>query len=436
MDWMFSGNYFKIFFNNRMQYSMMMSLADKFFSYEIKKWNNELRTFEYITIRRYWFDPEQNSFTTYRGLAVRAKKILEKIGYTIKPVYRELAPDWAEAWFLRKYQFEALREIIKQIQLQGASTLQCATGGGKTEVAVALHKVLKPKKTFFLSLNTDLLIQARDRFRKYGVDAGLVNKDYFEIDREVVCCTVQTLYRAIRTYETYTYEGGEEVNEEVKHLLEETNVKDKLKLYETYRKAELIILDECQHVPARTVWYTSMSNPNALRLALSATPWREAWGLTLRPPHDGRDLDIYACYGDIIPRRITSSELIEQGYLVPVKIYFAHYFPPYAKEFEGRRGSAWLYNKVKKAVFSDPVRNRKIAELATKVPKPFMILVKEITHGEKIAQECRRLGLKVAFLYGEVNPDIRARIFNMVRRAQIDGIVCTTLADRATPAPA
>ncbi|MCS7387085.1 MAG: helicase-related protein [archaeon GB-1867-005] len=285
--------------------------------------------------------------------------------------------------------------------------------------------MLKPGKTFFLSLNTDLLIQARDRFRKYGVEAGLVNKDYFQIDRNVVCCTVQTLYRAIRTYEAYEY-PEESLDEEVKYLLEETDVEDKLKLYETYRKADLVIMDECQHVPARTVWYTSMSNPNALRLALSATPWRD----------DGRDLDIYACYGDMVPRRILSSELIEKGYLVPVKIYFAHYFPKYAKDFEGKRGGPWLFNKVKKAVFQDPIRNQLIARIAYKAPKPFMILVKEIKHGELIEKECKKLGLKVAFLYGQVDPDIRALMFDLVRREKIDGIIATTLADEGLDLPA
>lgn len=257
------------------------------------------------------------------------------------------------------------------------------------------------------------------------MEAGLVNKDYFQIDRNVVCCTVQTLYRAIRTYEAYEY-PEESLDEEVKYLLEETDVEDKLKLYETYRKADLVIMDECQHVPARTVWYTSMSNPNALRLALSATPWRD----------DGRDLDIYACYGDMVPRRILSSELIEKGYLVPVKIYFAHYFPKYAKDFEGKRGGPWLFNKVKKAVFQDPIRNQLIARIAYKAPKPFMILVKEIKHGELIEKECKKLGLKVAFLYGQVDPDIRALMFDLVRREKIDGIIATTLADEGLDLPA
>ncbi|RLI44942.1 hypothetical protein DRO69_06215 [Candidatus Bathyarchaeota archaeon] len=292
MKAVFHGNYVTVFLDDLAKYEALKMFSNKYFAYELKKWNPDIKAYEYIMIRRYWFNPSRLSFTTFRGLTVRVKRIAEnlKMG-RVEAKYRELDYDLYEAKFLRKYQLEALISILKQLEFQGAATLQACTGNlprgeslpintpgqarsGKTEVAVALHKVLKPRKTFFLSLNTDLLIQAKQRFKKYGEEAGLVNKDYFQIDRNVVCCTVQTLYRAIRTYEAYEY-PEESLDEEVRHLLEETDVEDKLKLYETYRKADLVIMDECQHVPARTVWYTSMANPNALRLALSATPWRD-----------------------------------------------------------------------------------------------------------------------------------------------------------------
>lgn len=421
----FHGNYFTVRFDSFLQYDLMMRFADRYFAYELRRWNREKKAYEYVMYRRYWFNPEKQEFTTYRGLAVRVKKILEttKTG-KINMKYVEAEPDFSKVVFLRKYQLEALKSILSQIEFQGSATLQACTGSGKTEVAVALHKVIEPEKTFFLSLNTDLLIQARNRFRKYNVEAGLVNKDHFEIDRQVVCCTVQTLYRAIKTYETHSYEE-EKVNEEIKHLLEETEVEDKKKLYETYKEAELVIMDECQHVPSRTVWYSSMANEYALRFAMSATPWRD----------DGRDLDIYACYGDRVSRVILSSELISLGYLVPVRIYFAHYFPSYSGRFKHVRGGPWVYNAVKKMVYMDSLRNRKIAELAYKSPKPFMILVREIKHGEAVAEECRRLGLRTAFLYGEVNPDLRSQVFNMVRNREIDGLVCTTLADEGLDLP-
>ena len=737
MKAVFHGNYVTVFLDDLAKYEALKMFSNKYFAYELKKWNPDIKAYEYIMIRRYWFNPSKLSFTTFRGLTVRVKRIAEnlKMG-RVEAKYRELDYDLYEAKFLRKYQLEALISILKQLEFQGAATLMATTGcvdpktivitkegaktisevkegeevlafdfmqerivfakvlkkwkvrhreaivietekrrikctpehrfwtsrgwveakdlkigdeitalggisetccgdryslfsgnnrwrwnnihqsgltrpklqgtwmetrlgtlsstrnyklirevselvnpkvstikarstrqksskkisrkaqqniipclldtqksrgdteisftilkgkkkagriaskiysiekrkmvkvvegmldatssqkrknerrsrkneeragllirgmenllgveeiklrrerikkiyrevkegqetvfydlttslgnyfangilvhnSGKTEIAVALHKVLKPRKTFFLSLNTDLLIQARDRFRKYGVEAGLVNKDYFQIDREVVCCTAQTLLRAIKKVEKITEKDiwGYDI-EDIR--LEETDVLDAKKLVSEYLKSELVIVDEVHHLPCYTVRTCTMFHPNSLRVGLSATPWRS----------DGFDLEIYAVCGDIVPRRITSSELIELGYLVPVKIYFAHYFPPYAKKYEKMRGGPWLYNKVKKEVYNDNVRNRKIAELATKVPKPFMILVKEISHGEKITEECRRLGLKVAFLYGQVDPDIRAMIFNLVRGAKIDGIICTTLADRASIAPA
>lgn len=299
---------------------------------------------------------------------------------------------------------------------------------GKTEIAVATYIAVKPEKCFFLSLNTDLLIQAKRRFEKYGVSAGIVNKDHFEVDEPVVCCTVQTLFRALDEVEKAgaRYNGNGELDEEVLALLEETPVKDKHELVRQYKNAELVIIDECQHVPARTVWTCAISNTNALRLALSATPWRD----------DGRDLDIYCAMGEPVPRKITSSELIDLGYLVPAEINFVHYRPSWAGYYDRVRGSAQLYMAIKRRLYSDESRNTLIADLAAKAPKPFMCLVKEINHGERLLKAMRAKGLKVMFVYGELNPDQRARIFDMVRAGKLDGIIATTLADEGLDLPA
>ena len=140
-------------------------------------------------------------------------------------------------------------------------------------------------------------------------------------------------------------------------------------------------------------------------------------------------MDIYCAMGDVSPRKITSSELVDRGYLVPAEIYFVHYRPEWAEGFEGGKGSAQLYNKIKRKLYQDEARNILIAKLARKAPKPFMCLVKEVSHGELIVKAMQKEGLKVKFVYGEMNPDERARIFDLVRAGRIDGIIATTLAD-------
>ena len=145
---------------------------------------------------------------------------------------------------------------------------------------------------------------------------------------------------------------------------------------------------------------------------------------------------MFATLGDVVPRKITSSELIREGYLVPARIVFTHYYPKYGGNYVWSKGGRRLYNVIKKRIYGDPVRNRLIASIAKNVPKPFMIIVKEIWHGKLIEKECRKQGLNIRFLHGQINPEIRRKVFDMVRKQQIDGIVVTTLGDEGLDLPA
>jgi len=424
VKYMFRGNFLDIWLDDEEQYRRALYFGEAHLSYTVRRYLPRENTFTEEVVRRYWGYPDSLKLRTFRGLWPRVKRFF---GLEAKP-YCEIDFDEREVKFLRDYQLDALCHILTQMEECGCSSLQAATGAGKTEVAVAVYKTVKPNKCFFLSLNTDLLIQAKQRFQKYGEEAGLINKDHFEVDAPVVCCTVQTLYRALMEAERIEnpYVTDEELDEEVQGLLEETPVQDKLELAKAYREAELVIIDEIQHVPARTVWTCAIANAEALRLGLSATPWRD----------DNRDLDIYCATGEPVPRKITSSELVRRGYLVPAEITFVHYRPPWADKYSWQRGSAQLYMKVKRELYSDPMRNRLIARLAELAPKPFLCLVKEVKHGELLLREMRRKGLNVAFVYGALDPDLRARIFNAIRAGRLDGIIATTLADEGLDLPA
>jgi len=425
IDYSFQGNFLELRFRDEEDYQKGLIFGETQCSYRIRKFNPYTEKFDEEVIRRYWGYRDTLKIRTFRGLFPRAAKFFN---LTPKEPYVLIDFDENEIAFLRDYQKDALYHILNQIEDCGCCSLQAATGAGKTEIAIAAYKAIQPEKCFFLSLNTDLLIQAKERFAKYGVEAGLVNKDHFEVDEPVVCCTVQTLYKALDEVEKAgaRYNGNGELDEEVLALLEETPVKDKHELVRQYKSADLVIIDECQHVPARTVWTCAISNTNALRLALSATPWRD----------DGRDLDIYCAMGEPVSRKITSSELIDLGYLVPAEINFIHYRPSWAGYYDRVRGSAQLYMAIKRRLYSDESRNTLIADLAAKAPKPFMCLVKEINHGERLLKAMQAKGLKVMFVYGELNPDQRARIFDMVRAGKLDGIIATTLADEGLDLPA
>jgi len=415
----FDGNFVRIRSRKHNPSELANLLHDKL-SYYVRKFNPFARRFEHVEIRRYWVF--EDNLTTFRGLVPR---ILE--GFKCSPPTWGIVPknqsSFTRGFQERDYQVKAVNSALKQIETCGCATIQAATGAGKTVMALRVWELLDRPKAFFLSLNSDLLLQAKSFWTRAGyTDLGLVMHGHREFDHNVVFATVQTLFKAIKTVEKVEEynENGEDWISEWKSegiILEEEKLKveEARALVKAYHEASLVIFDEVQHVPARTCWTCSIDNPNSMRLGLSATPWRD----------DGRDLDIYSAVGDVCCR-IWSSDLIERGYLVPAEIYFVHYHPvltdvdPWAK-------NKWL--AIKRAVFRDQYRCEMIAKLIKYSPKPALILVKEIAHGERQKKACQQAGLRTYFVSGLLSPKKREQLLNLGRAGKIDCIVATSLAD-------
>lgn len=403
----FQGNYAVVNYPSTEEYEEAYEVATRKLTYQLEGWD---RNGPYsIQVKRFYEHPERLEIATFRGLLKRLYN--RSLDYGVKADGTLDIP-------LRLYQKESLTAILEQIKQIGEATFQATAGSGKTEVAIAVWASLGKPKTFFLSLNTDLLVQAIQRWNKYGFDAGLVNADNFEIDKNVVCCTIQTLYRAIEKVESNKgkYNGNNGLSDEVKELLEETEVKDAQSLVDAYKSAKLVIFDEVQHCPARTVFGCLYSHPNTVRLGLSATPWRD----------DGRDMDIYAMCGDVVSRKVTSSELIRAGYLLPARVNFV--------EYDGNnRGDSWM--ETKRNVFSDEARCELIARIAKQAEKPVLVLVKEIKHGRLIDDACKVEGLDTYFISGLMNVKKRAKLIELGREKKLEVIIATTLADEGLDWP-
>jgi len=418
----FSGNFAVFIFDDPEGWRRACRVAEEQCCYVVRRWDKYGPRFERVV--RYHAYPEYLAVAVMRGLKIRMERLLGLRPTPYVPLDLKRASASLPSW-LRDYQREVCEWVLAYLKYQGAASVMACAGSGKTEMAIAIWSVLRPRKTFVLSLNTDLCIQFKRRFEKYGFEAGLVNKDHFEIEEPVVCCTVQSLYKALkrvnedRRADKDLWEGLEEVRS--LHEVSLPSAKKKVRrLVEEYKRASLVIIDEVHHVPARTVMYCMLNNPWCLRLGLSATPWRS----------DGRDLDIYAVCGDVVPRQVFSSELIRKGYLVPARIYMLHYRPRYAA-----KASILGWMEVKRLVMTDRRRARLIAELASGLPKPCLILVREILQGRIICEELGRRGLRYSFVYGMVDPDLREKVFDMVRSGEIEVLVATTLADEGLDLP-
>jgi superfamily II DNA or RNA helicase len=157
-----------------------------------------------------------------------------------------------------------------------------ATGAGKTIIASEFIKRNPMRTVLFLAHRDELLTQARDKLKRFGVTAGIVKAGRDKDARPqalVQVAGVQTLYwRGIRT--------------------------DRMDM----PPAQIVFVDEAHHVRARTYQLILEQYPDAIIIGLTATPCRG----------DGRGL------GNTFETMIeapTVAELIKLGLLVPPKIF-------------------------------------------------------------------------------------------------------------------
>jgi len=318
---------------------------------------------------------------------------------------------------LRDYQAAVARSAWAQLRRIGAATVQMATGAGKSYLAGYLaRKLVDAGHAVILSaLTLDLVYQLRDFAARFGATAN------------VHAVTVQTLYRRLSGRGVVEDAESDEDREILRHYADETpGVGDEIASIADRRNVALI-LDEVQHVPARTVRYvaTRVGGGWALRVGLSATPFR----------NDGHDLVIYAVMGEIVEPRISSSYLIERGHAVPVEIRVVRAPEcPGVRECGDARGAEG-YACVRRALAECEPRNKFIVELVRRSERPALVLVRLVSHAERLARMMRRAGLRAAAATGAVKGEERERLFNAIKRGALDAIVATQLADEGLDLP-
>jgi type I restriction enzyme R subunit len=213
------------------------------------------------------------------------------------------------------YQRECIEVLTRGIA-QGRRKLlvEMATGTGKTRVAVALVKRLLDAnaiaRVLFLVDRTTLAKQAEDAFTEHlpGVPTYRVPRtgERLKPEKVLTICTLQTMINEFAKYSAGYF--------------------------------DLIIVDEC-HRSIYGEYRRVLDHFDAVKIGLTATP------LIGRPPDDWDDED-RALVRDTLrffeldapTFRYTLKEAIDEGYLVPYRIYRAQTVKTAAREgFEVRR---------------------------------------------------------------------------------------------------
>lgn len=283
------------------------------------------------------------------------------------------------AQVLRPYQVSAIERVRDAIKL-GAKRIVLAlpTGGGKTSVAadVLSRAQERGSRCFFIAHRQELILQARERLRQWGVEPGLIwAGEPMNLDRLVQVVSLPTLTRRLR-------DGKVKAD------------------------AAVIIVDEAHHATASTYREVIDAHPEAVVLGLTATPTRT----------DGGGLD------EVFERLIVVAqpdELVRDGFLVEPTCYAGA--APNLEGLHTRRGdfdAAELAARVEGAGLSGSIVETHQKRVGR--GKRTIAFAVSVAHSESIAEAFRVAGYRAEHLDGETDTEERAAKLGALRRGEIE----------------
>lgn len=320
---------------------------------------------------------------------------------------------------LRDYQAQVLGDALQA----GRGIIQLATGGGKTLLAAHLiRRIARP--TFFFVHTLDLLYQAAEALAaELGIEVGLLGDGQANL-RPVTVATIQTVARAWdeagarrKPARKKADDEGEESAPEERELTLDDATREQIRA--AIESAEVVIFDECHHIPADTFYKVAMHTGAARwRFGLSATPWRD----------DQCDLMLEAALGDKISE-INCSTLIRAGFLVAPVIQMEKAAPLKIKMRGVRYADCYQL-----AIVENQERNRVIAARARSwvaEERSVLILVTQVAHG-RLLQE---LLPEASFVYGALESEVRRESLKKLEQKLQPIMIATTLADEGLDVP-
>jgi superfamily II DNA or RNA helicase len=276
--------------------------------------------------------------------------------------------------------------------------IQLATGGGKTEVAIAIYQTNMVPSLFLVHSRT-LGYQTVERFEHYlNQPIGI----YFDgnknlVDNGINVASIQTVLRNENTGEC-------------DFLL---------------RNTRQVFFDECHLMAAKVA-----AGNQFIKISDRMENAFFRWGLTATPfKRDQYSNQLLAgSTGDVLHSE-TSKDLIDAGYLVPadIEIVEAPKVHKCPAKWPACYDSGIVLNRGRTMLTID-----KIEEL----PKPCFVLCKQIAHATILEHEANRRGIKCAMLQGIDDQNERQRIINEVKKGNLEAVICTTIFDEGFDFPA
>lgn len=348
------------------------------------------------------------------GLIYHVKTALEKNGCTDISIYpqvdtpqMECNPIDLDGIEFRDYQIETIENMRKYER----GILHLATATGKTEIMIGFTQY-SGLPTLFVVYGNDLVKQTYERYqdriggwakrtgRKIGIFSG--NKTD---PGDILIASITKLGVALKKYP-----------KEFKDF---------------FSKYKVLILDEMHMNGASKFYKTCMALPSYYRFGASGTPLSRG---------DNANKRIIAVTGPVI-HRVTTKEMIEQGYLAKTDIEFVACQDSGMSIKEYVKHSGKTYPKLyEKFVVENPLRNNKLCQKAKEWSnngQSLIILVRAIKHGNIIKDMLSSdpYNIHCEFIYGKDKQEKREETKAQFLQGTLKVLIASTIYDQGIDLP-
>lgn len=294
---------------------------------------------------------------------------------------------------LRPYQERGVTEILACLHRGVDPLYALPTAGGKTTIFTAVTEIVTGLgwEVWILVHRRELLRQASDRLRSMGISHGLVAPGEPLTDDRVQVASIDTLLARL---------------ESLRHRL---------------ARVRLAIIDEAHHVVAAKWQAVLTAMRNALRLGVTATPFR----------YDGKGLGEHfrcAVEGPSV------ADLIRDGYLARPAIFA----PPAKLDLSKvkKRGGDYVAADLAKAVDTDDLTLpavRHYARICGGVPA--VAFCAGVEHARHVAAQFKAGGWDAASIDGDMSTAERDRAIRMLATGRLSVLTSCDIISEGTDLP-
>jgi len=319
------------------------------------------------------------------GLTERVEETLKRAGYDVQKNMRCIDAfnfDWIK-WesdiVLREMQLIAIENALKSMRDGMGKIISAPTGSGKTILGVKLITEIK-NPTLIVVPRLTIAEQWKKAIEKNTDATAYVWGGKSKRIGEITITTIAAMSRKNRTTNHFPVD-----------------------------MFGLVIIDECHHTPATSLYELMTSINPTYRLGLSATPFRE----------DGETLKMIAALGEpfevttarkLITQKVLSKPVIEI-LKAPTNTYNAE---SYAAMYDSQIVTNTQRNRI--------IANKAISRAA--LGESVLIAVNRIKHGETLATLTNS-----TFIHGGTDEDERNRVLDEFRNKKMLILVSTLLGE-------